>query len=347
MGETRNITLGMIAEACHVSTMTVSRALREDSPVRPETRDLVRRTAERLGYIRSARQGRPLLASSQRRQVQLILGSSGGDLSYFHLRLLTALDKELSSHGFECTIRCADGEWESFMRLLERVKRDPSSAVIMGIFLPEQLQTLLGAAAGAVLVDSRVPESFNASCSGFSFDDRLAGYLGAEHLRQQGRKRILVLAGPEGNSFSDEFRRGADEALGCGGGNAEAALRPRSGFSASEAAAAIRESLDRGVQFDAVLTTDEMATGVYRVLHERKIRIPEEIAICGCDDLPVGEQLYPELTTISLDCRELAACVADHLVSGRDRNLFLKTKLPPKLRIRSSSGMKSEKNSAE
>ena len=336
MKENRNVTLGMIAEACRVSTMTVSRALREDSPVRPETRDLVRRTAERLGYIRSSRQGRPLLASAQRRQVQLILGSGGGELSYFHLRLLIALDKELSSRGFECLIRCADGEWATFMRLLERVKRDPSSAVILGIFPPEQLRALLGAAAGALLVDNRLPESFHASCSDFSFDDRRAGFLGAEHLLRQGRKRLLVLAGPEGNAFFEEFCRGAaDAAEACG---ASAPRQLRTGFSAAEAAEALRGALDRGESFDAVLTTDEMATGVYRVFRERGIRIPDDVAVCGCDDLPVGGQLYPELTTISLDCRELAACVADHLVSGRSRSLFIRTKLPPELKIRSSSG---------
>ena len=333
------VTLGMVAEACRVSTMTVSRALREDSPVRPETRELVRRTAEALGYIRTARQGRPPLANSLRRQVQLILGSGGGELSLFHLRLLTALDKELSSQGFECLIRCADGEWTGFMRLVERVKRDPSAAVMLGIFLPEQLTALLGAASGAVLVDGRVPESVSAPCSDFSFDDRRAGYLGAEHLLRMGRKKILVLAGPEGNSFSDEFRRGAADALLRERGEVPPeTLRPRTGFAAADAAAAVRAALDGKVEFDAVLTTDEMATGVYRVFCERGIRIPEEIAVCGCDDLPVGEQLYPELTTISLDCRELAACVAAHLVSGRSRTLFVRTKLPPKLRIRSSSG---------
>ena len=338
MKEKHNITLGMIADACHVSTMTVSRALRENSPVRAETRELVRRTAERLGYIRSSRQGRPLLAAAERRQVQLILGSGGGELSYFHLRLLIALDKELSSQGFECLIRCADGEWAAFMRLLERVKRDPSSAVILGIFPSDRLKAILAAADGAVLVDNRVPESFGASCSDFSFDDRLAGYLGADHLCRQGRKRLLVLAGPEGNSFFDEFCRGAADAIAAHGADAEPPLQLRTGFSAADAAEALRGALDRGETFDALLTTDEMATGVYRVFHERGIRIPDDVAVCGCDDLPVGGQLYPELTTISLDCRELASCVAAHLVSGRNRTLFVRTKLPPKLRVRSSSG---------
>ena len=336
MKPANNVTLGMIAKACRVSTMTVSRALREDSPVRPETRELVRRTAERLGYIRSSRQGRPPLAAVRRRQVQLILGSGGGELSYFHLRLLIALDQELSSQGFECLIRCADGEWAAFMRLAERVKRDPSSAVILGIFLPEQLKALLGAATGAILVDSRVPDSFGVSCSDFSFDDRLAGYLGAGHLLEQGRKRLLVLAGPEGNSFFDEFCRGAADAVAAAG--KQNAIMLRTGFSAAAAAEAVREALDREEKFDALLTTDEMATGVYRVFHERGIRIPDDVAVCGCDDLPVGGQLYPELTTISLDCRELASCVAAHLVSGRNRTLFVRTKLPPKLRVRSSSG---------
>jgi DNA-binding LacI/PurR family transcriptional regulator len=80
-----------------------------------------------------------------------------------------------------------------------------------------------------------------------------------------------------------------------------------------------------------------MATGVYRILHERNLSIPEMVSVCGCDDLPVGEQLYPELTTIALDYNELAACAVNHILSGKSTTVFPEIKLPPVLRIKKST----------
>ena len=81
-----------------------------------------------------------------------------------------------------------------------------------------------------------------------------------------------------------------------------------------------------------------MATGVYRVLQENRIRIPEDVSVCGCDDLPVGKQLYPELTSISLDYAELAASAADYLQNkGSALTVPVHVKLPPRLQKRKST----------
>ena len=89
--------------------------------------------------------------------------------------------------------------------------------------------------------------------------------------------------------------------------------------SAASAAKALREFVRGGIPFDAVFTNDEMATGVYRVLQENRIAIPESVSVCGCDDLPVGKQLFPELTSISLDCETLARHAAEYISDGSRR----------------------------
>ena len=80
-----------------------------------------------------------------------------------------------------------------------------------------------------------------------------------------------------------------------------------------------------------------MATGVYRLLQEEKIAIPDQVAVCGCDNLPVGAQLYPELSTITLDYNELAACAVRHILSGKSRTVFPEIKLPPVLLVKKST----------
>ena len=335
------ISIRNIAEACGVSLMTVSRAFRENSAIRPETRARILKQAELLGYVRTTRKGRPSVSGNAMRQIQLILGNSGGNMYYFHMRLLTALEQQLAEAGFECIIRTCNGNFDIFVRLLERVRNDHSMAtIVLGFFRPEQLEQLLLAAPGALLLDNHVRPAFQGPYSSFSFDNRRAAYLAVSHLTSCKRRKILLIAGPEKHFFSEELIAGYRDAL------ADAQLEfkqeriVRADFSARGAAQTLRKAFASGIEFDSIFTNDEMATGVYRVLNEYHCQIPDDISVCGCDNLPIGEQLYPELTTIALDYNELAACAVRHILSGKSSTLFPEIKLPPVLRVKNSTRFK-------
>ena len=330
-------TIKDIAKACGVSLMTVSRALRENSSVKEETKRMILKEAERQGYTNIARQGRPC-AGETPRQVQLILGNLNGSMYYFHMRLLTALEQKLAESGYECIIRTTNGSYDILLRLIERIKRCRcAGTIIFGSFEPTQLESLLTALPGALLLDNYVQESFKGHYSSFSFDNRRAAYLAVEHLIRRGKKKIALVTGPEEHFFAKEMISGYLEAIKKEGLVLDPELILFTDFLAKGAAVKIREKLAAGVEFDGVVTNDEMATGVYRVLQEKGIKIPEEVAICGCDNLPIGEQLFPELTTIVLDYQELASIAIQHIISGKNRSISIKTKLSPELLVKSST----------
>ena len=108
-------------------------------------------------------------------------------------------------------------------------------------------------------------------------------------------------------------------------------------FLAAGAAGKMQKLIAKKIAFDGIATNDEMATGIYRVLQENHLKIPQDVAICGCDNLPIGEQLYPELTTIVLDYQELASTAIEHILSGKNKQISLKTKLAPELLIKAST----------
>ncbi len=328
-----------IAEACGVSLMTVSRAFRENAAIRPDTRARILKQAEILGYVHTSRKGRPAAAAENNmRQIQLVFGNSGGGMYYFHMRLLTALEQQLAEAGFECIIRTCNGNFDIFVRLLERVRNDRSMAtVVLGSFSPEQLEQLLLAAPGALLLDNHVRPAFQGPYSSFAFDNRRAAYLAATHLARCERRKILLIAGPEKHFFSQELAAGYQDALADAQLEFDPARIVHADFSAGGAAQTLRLAIAEGVDFDAVFTNDEMATGVYRVLHECHRAIPNDVSVCGCDNLPIGEQLYPELTTIALDYNELAACAVRHILSGKSTTVFPEIKLPPTLCVKNSS----------
>jgi LacI family transcriptional regulator len=58
-----------------------------------------------------------------------------------------------------------------------------------------------------------------------------------------------------------------------------------------------------------------MAAGVIHLAHERKIRIPEDLSVCGFDDTPISRQLFPSLTTIHQPTDEMGR-IATHALLG-------------------------------
>ncbi len=73
-------------------------------------------------------------------------------------------------------------------------------------------------------------------------------------------------------------------------------------------------------------SNDEMAVGVIRVAHESGIRIPENLSVVGFDDIPIGRQMFPALTTIRQPVEAMAMTATDLLLGqlrgvavGQDR----------------------------
>lgn len=338
----KNISLKDVAEYCNVSLMTVSRAFRKDSVISPDTRARILKAAEKLNYRCDNRRGRPQSAGkrSPNTQIQLIFGTASGSFAYFHMRLLTALEQQLSLKGYECLIRTATGDYDSFVRVLDNAKNHKCAAtLLMGDFQKEQLETLLNTIPGAILLDNSGDDLFNGIYSSFSFDNRLAAILGVNHLiKDCGRSKVLLINGFKNHFFSNELLDGYKTSLKQCGIAFDGKLVLNTDFSAESAASALKNFILSGGKFDAVFTNDEMATGVYRILHEFNIRIPQDVSICGCDDLPVGKQLYPELTSISLNYAELAKYAIAHLTdNSKHLTNAVHVKLPPLLKPGKSS----------
>jgi DNA-binding LacI/PurR family transcriptional regulator len=332
-----NSTIAEIARRCGVSAMTVSRALRRNSPVKAETRRGILETAEKMGYIKTPRfgaagagAGKPAL------KVQIIAGASGKGMALFHSELITALEQNLSARGCECVIKTYSGDYTRFVQIMDSLRGSADPVIITGSFETERLAALLAAAPGALLLDHPGDPSIETAYSSIAFDNAEAGRIGARHLLDSGAGRVLLVNGAEGHFFSREFELGYREALISRKTAADENLIFHTDFTAGGAQKAVSGALESGLKFDAVLTNDEMASGVYRALLDRGLKIPGDIRICGCDGLPVGAHLYPRLTTVSLDYAELGRMAAGRLPDSIDAPPC-RIRLLPKLQIRESS----------
>ena len=141
-----------------------------------------------------------------------------------------------------------------------------------------------------------------------------------EHLLSIGRRRI-ALVGAEGQDDSDAsswslrvrgYRRALEQA---GIPSDEHLLRRTSHWNRGGGAAAVHEMIDEGHTFDAVFAlNDALALGVLRGLQEAGLRVPEDVAVIGFDNVDESQFSVPSLTTVDPGRDEIAAKAVDLLV---------------------------------
>ncbi|MYS53116.1 substrate-binding domain-containing protein, partial [Streptomyces sp. SID6013] len=118
--------------------------------------------------------------------------------------------------------------------------------------------------------------------------------------------------------------------------------RPVTALHRQDGARAMAELLDGGASPDAVFAfTDELALGALHLAHTRGLRVPEDLAIVGFDDIEDGRFSHPTLTTVSPDKGQIAEralqCLADRIYSPENEVPALDLTIPHRLVVRRST----------
>ncbi len=334
------VNVARIAELCGVSAMTVSRALRANGEVSEATREKVLATAESLGYRLQVKRGRPRRQKTERRPVvEVLLGTGIAPESVYASRLLVSIEQELGRRRHDCIIRTCGGDYAQFVSMCEAMRQGPvAGTLVVGHFALEQLQTILELAPTAILVDNEGDPRLATACETISYDNAEAARLAVRHLAGLGRRRILLLSGPAEHYFSRRLELGYRELHAALSLPLDEALIRASDYTCRGARDTVARLLAEGLRFDAVFTNDEMALGVLRALTDAGRKVPEEIALVGCDGLAMGEVMSPSLTTILLDATRLGElAVARIFTRQAGQEAEYRLQLLPRLVLRESS----------
>jgi DNA-binding LacI/PurR family transcriptional regulator len=195
-----------------------------------------------------------------------------------------------------------------------------------------------------VLLGERV---FDGPADHVSIDNVAAARAATEHLLQGGRRRIAVI-GEQRRPSSGTARlrlQGYVEALGAAGLSVDADLvAPSESYHRADGAAAMAALLSLPTPPDALFCfNDLLALGAMRVLHERGLRVPDDLAVVGFDDIEDGRYSTPTLTTIRPDKKRIAELavrlLAEQLEEGGRRGHSPREVIAPfDLAIRESTG---------
>lgn len=332
--------MAALARLCKVSAMTVSRAFRRNSYVAPAVRERILKAAAEMSYHPDGWIGRPRRESKKSGMTaRVIVGEQFGGANFYYTFLLGSIEQALANYRYACQLHTSDGNFKNFIWLCDVLRSERNiPTMIAGYFSVERIRVLMAAAPGALLVDYTEEPGLihHYNCAGF--DNIEAGRIATRHLLEIGRKRILLIKGNPSHYFSTEIEVGYRQVLSQNGITPEKAWVVSADFTAAGAYQSVIKIIKHGVDFDAVFTNDQMALGVMRALAEKGRKIPEDVAVAGCDGLPYGSFLRPSLTSIVMDYAELGRMAVEHVLSrNTSQNAIKHIRLVPELIAREST----------
>jgi LacI family transcriptional regulator len=125
------------------------------------------------------------------------------------------------------------------------------------------------------------------------------------HLVGSGRRRIAVIAGPDNNFDAHERLRGYRDALAEALPEAKPWVLPGA-FDEASGHSAGRSLLESPQRPDAVFAAnDMMALGCLFAFNQAGLRVPDDVALAGFDDIPLARYVHPALTTMRVDIASL------------------------------------------
>jgi DNA-binding LacI/PurR family transcriptional regulator len=293
-----------VARAAGVSQTTVSFVLngRDQHGISAQTRQLVADTAARLGYVPSAA-ARSLRAGRSNLVVGLLPDLPVTEAFEVLKRQLSAA---LAAHGYTCLFLELAAAGGGLAEVWQHV--EPAAVVSFGV-LPDADAEVLRAAGVPVVDGVLQPEGSRLQ----GLDQGDIGRLQVRHLAERGHVRIgfAGIDDPRETPFSHPRLLGAREAcreLGLPG-PVEVSLH----YSRASADAALDVLLGPDPVTAVAAHNDLVALALLGAGRSRGVRVPEDLAVVGVDDLPAAGLGVPSLSTVALDleipARSLAATV--------------------------------------
>jgi DNA-binding LacI/PurR family transcriptional regulator len=308
-----------VAEHAGVSVKTVSNVVNGYVHVSDQTRERVQQSLDALNYranlsARSLRGGRSGV---------IALAVPALDMPYF-AELTRFVVREAEQLGYTVLVDQTDGLREREQVVASGVRSHLIDGLILSpVAMDYEELSRLRDETPIVLIGEKIG---GADIDHVAFDNVAAARTATEHLLAVGRSRVAAIgyqAGDEARSGVAVVRRaGYEQALTAAGLAVDAALsREVHDYTRAEGAAAMSSLLD--VRPDAVFCfNDQLALGALRTLAQRGVRVPEEVAVVGVDDIEDGRFSTPTLSTIAPDkaavAREAVTLVHERIAAPRE-----------------------------
>ena len=327
------VTSTQVAKAAGVSQSAVSRVFTPGASASSKTIEKVRRAADELGY-------RPnVLARSLMTGKSRIIGLVVSYLNnQFYPEILEKLSKGLQAEGYHVLVLMVEQAINNTDDVLEKILDYQADGIVLAsVAMSSELASRCRAEGVPVVLFNRTQD--NEMLSSVTSDNVAGGRKAAEHLIQQGYRRIAYISGWSGASTQRDRESGFCEGLAAAGYKLFA--REEGNFHFEQAKLAARQMFSVDERPDAVFVcNDHMALAVMDVLRdELELRIPEDVAVVGYDDVPAAAWASYKLTSVRQPANRMVEQTISTLLSQieNDDAPPVRVALDAPLVVRSSS----------
>jgi LacI family transcriptional regulator len=344
MNTNKRATIKQVAKAAGVSTQTVSRVINDRPDVSPETRGRIQQVIVELDYQPSA------LARSLIQQRSYTLGIVTAGLKFTGpSRTLNGITNKAEELGYALLLeQMLQFDTDAIKPLLQNLLARHVDGIVWAV--PEVGNNRRWV--GEILNDVPVPVVFltmqpRPGVSTVAVDNYAGGRLATRHLLEQGCRRIGHISGPLDWWESRQRKQAWKDSLQEAGLTATDKACAEGNWSASSGEAAFTQLLESYPGMEAVfVANDQMALTVLQVAHRQGLRVPQDLAVIGFDNMAESAYFWPALSTINhnlyeLGCRAVQETVEQIEAVHRDEKLELQNiLLSPELIVRESSNIR-------
>jgi LacI family transcriptional regulator len=282
-------TIRDVAKRAQVSVASVSRALNGAENVSEAIKARIADAVSELGYVPHA--GARSLSLARTNAIGVVLPDLHGE---FFSEIVRGMDREASRRGYLLLLSNLHGGGEQAASALRAMRGRVDGLIVMAPHLkPEEISFALPAGLPSMLINAR---DQGGGRPAITLDNAAGVEAVVAHLASLGCKRLIHIAGPDGNRDAQERAASFAQAIESRGLQGETVSGNFEEESGEEAIAAL---LRGGHRFDGVFAAnDNMAIGAIEALRAAGLKVPGDVAVVGFDDIPVARHLG--LTTVSV-----------------------------------------------
>ncbi len=335
MANQGRMTMSGLAKLSGVDISTVSRALNGSPLVNGKTKDHILRLAHETGYAINARARNLRKQSSQTLGIVIPVypGSQQNLSDPFFLEMIAAVSQAAAKFDYDLIINLPNSPSEIAERRLLLSGKADGLIVIGQAGRIERLRSL-GDAADRVVVWGGMIDAADYTLVGS--DNFEGGRLVGEHLNNIGRHKVVFLGDidlPEVELRYNGLISACD-----GAGANPSVFHVRSSFDGHEAYRQTLALCDSAQSFDAIFAaSDVLAIAAIHALQSKGLRVPEDVAVVGYDNIGQAAMISPGLTTIDQNIKLGGEILVHTLIDKIAGNPVRATLTPTKLVIRGST----------
>lgn len=304
-------TIKEVASAAGVSPQTVSRVINERPDVSAQTRERVQEIIQQLGYQPSA------LARSLIRQRSYTLGVVTAGLKYIGpSRTLNGITRSAEAAGYSLLLKeLPSFDAKDVAPIFQKLLARHVDGIIWAV--PE-----VGENRGWVnqlSLDLEIPIVYLTMESKekihiVSINNYIGGRLAISHLIEQGYQHIGHVSGPLDWWEARERKAAWQDGLTEAGRDIEETQWIEANWSSRSCARVIGELFDDYPEMDSIfVANDQMALSVMQFACQQGLRIPEDLAVVGFDNIPESAYFWPPLTTIQQDQNKVGKLAVEEI----------------------------------